>query len=373
MRRGKIVFAGILLAAAAGATLFAARPAAVPAVEALPASSYIKWVDFNVPADALDRSCRAAVTAHEEGLGASMPDLLACLAAGYWGNWKSYRAADLDRLMDRLRAGETLDGIGREYKDYPYYKEAYGAVLDGMVGDYAIALPGEDGEPRWQVKYGLKAYCPVAEGFRFSHCDDFGNARSFGYRRRHLGNDLMGSVGSPIVAVESGVVEELGWNQYGGWRVGIRSFDGRRYYYYAHLRKGAPYQPGLERGNVVQAGDVIGYLGMTGYSRTEDVNGMKVPHLHFGMQLIFDESQKTGNGEIWIDVCQLVNFLERNRSTVDRDDGGTNTSIFPPRSILRIRAAHPKKSGARPRSFLFRREAARRRKNASSLFYTRLV
>lgn len=72
----------------------------------------------------------------------------------------------------------------------------------------------------------------------------------------------------------------------------------------------------------MQAGDVIGYLGMTGYSNTEDVNGMKVPHLHFGMQLIFDESQKTGNGEIWIDVYQLVNFLERNRSTVDRGADG---------------------------------------------------
>ena len=125
---------------------------------------------------------------------------------------------------------------------------AVGAVLDGMVGDYAIALPDGDGEPRWQVKYGLKAYCPVAEGFGFSHCDDFGNARSFGYRRRHLGNDLMGNVGSPIVAVESGVVEELGWNQYGGWRIGIRSFDGRRYYYYAHLRKGAPTSRGSKRG-----------------------------------------------------------------------------------------------------------------------------
>ncbi len=46
-----------------------------------------------------------------------------------------------------------------------------------------------------------------------------------------------GSIGTPIVAVESGYIEALGWNQYGGWRVGIRSFDGKRYYYYAHLRK----------------------------------------------------------------------------------------------------------------------------------------
>ena len=43
---------------------------------------------------------------------------------------------------------------------------------------------------------------------------------------------------------------------------------------------------------------------------------MKVPHLHFGMQLIFDESQKEGNGEIWIDVYQIVRLLSGRRSTV---------------------------------------------------------
>ena len=38
------------------------------------------------------------------------------------------------------------------------------------------------------------------------------------------------------------------------------------YYYYAHLRKNYPYQSGLEVGRVVPAGDLIGYLGRTGYS-----------------------------------------------------------------------------------------------------------
>ena len=47
----------------------------------------------------------------------------------------------------------------------------------------------------------------------------------------------MGSIGTPIVAIESGYVEACGWNMYGGWRIGTRSFDGKRYYYYAHLRK----------------------------------------------------------------------------------------------------------------------------------------
>ncbi len=70
---------------------------------------------------------------------------------------------------------------------------------------------------------------------------------------------MMGLVGTPIIAVESGVVTALGWNQYGGWRIGISSFDGKRYYYYAHLRQNYPYAEGLEEGSVVTAGDVIGY------------------------------------------------------------------------------------------------------------------
>ena len=65
----------------------------------------------------------------------------------------------------------------------------------------------------------------------------------------------------PLSRRESGVVEAVGWNQYGGWRIGIRSFDGKRYYYYAHLRQNYPYAEGLAEGSVVTAGDVIGYMG----------------------------------------------------------------------------------------------------------------
>ena len=122
-----------------------------------------------------------------------------------------------------------------------------------------------------------------------------------------------------MICVESGYVEAIGWNQYGGWRLGIRSFDGKRYYYYAHLRKNYPYHKSLQEGSVVQAGDVIGYLGRTGYSRTENTNNIDDPHLHFGIQLIFDESQKEGNNEIWIDCYELVKFLAVNRSETVKD------------------------------------------------------
>lgn len=124
-----------------------------------------------------------------------------------------------------------------------------------------------------------------------------------------------------MIAVESGIVEAMGWNQYGGWRLGIRSFDKKRYYYYAHLRKNYPYQSGLKEGSPVQAGDVIGYLGRTGYSSKENTNNIDEPHLHFGIQLIFDESQKEGNNEIWIDCYELSKFLRLNQSLTAKTEG----------------------------------------------------
>ena len=54
------------------------------------------------------------------------------------------------------------------------------------------------------------------------------------------------------------------------------------------------------------AGDVIGYMGRAGYGTEENVNNIDTYHLHFGLQLIFDESQREGNHEIWVDVYPLV-------------------------------------------------------------------
>ena len=113
-------------------------------------------------------------------------------------------------------------------------------------------------------------------------------------------------------------MEAIGWNQYGGWRLGIRSFDGKRYYYYAHLRQNFPYCKDLEEGSVVTAGQVIGYMGHTGYSKKENVNNIDVTHLHWGLQLIFDESQKEGSNEIWIDCYSLTRFLYKNRSETEK-------------------------------------------------------
>lgn len=274
---------------------------------------YIHWVDFNCSMEAMEKALSLDVQSFEEEQHLSWISLLA-LAAVYTGGVPT---PDAVNRAAKVFAGEGPEAaLGENYKTYRYYEQAYTAALGGLVGSYAVELEDENGNRYWQPSYGLKAFSPIAAGYGYSHCDDFGVGRSYGFRRKHLGNDLMGGLGTPIVAVESGTVEAMGWNQYGGWRVGIRSRDGQRYWYYAHLRRGHPFAAGITEGAEVEAGQVIGYVGMTGYSTTPDTNGMSAPHLHFGLQLIFDESQKEGNNEIWVDVYPLVNLLERRRATV---------------------------------------------------------
>lgn len=278
---------------------------------------FIKWVDFKVPHEVLDQACQWDVKTHDQEVSLNWIELLACLASANGGDFSGYKASQMDELAGKLVAEETtIQEIAADRKYYSYYLEAYTAVLGGMVGEYEIQVPKEEGaeELVWEKRYGLKAFSPVAKGYEYYDYDDFGVARTYGYKREHLGHDMMGQTGTPIIAVESGYVEAMGWNQYGGWRLGIRSFDNKRYYYYAHLRQNFPYHKSLKEGSRVQAGDVIGYLGHTGYSAKENVNNIDTPHLHWGLQLIFDESQKEGNSEIWVDCYELTRFLSQNRS-----------------------------------------------------------
>lgn len=62
---------------------------------------------------------------------------------------------------------------------------------------------------------------------------------------------------------------------------------------------------------------------MTGYSTKKNVNNINIPHLHFGLQLIFDESQKEGTNQIWIDLYNLIEFLRQNKSEVYLEDKET--------------------------------------------------
>ncbi len=282
----------------------------------------ITWVDFGITPSALRLAYQYDVDSYETEVKLNWIELLAYAACKCGGNFTKKAEKDITSLADKLiNKEDTLENIVSSLEYYNYYLETYTAVLGGMVGEYEIEVADEtipEGK-RWEKKYGLKAFLPIAKNFPYNEYDDFGVSRTYGFTRNHLGHDMMGQTGTPIIAIESGYVEALGWNQYGGWRIGIRSFDKKRYYYYAHLRKNYPYHKSLKEGSVVTAGDVIGYLGHTGYSTVENTNNIKVSHLHVGMQLIFDESQKESNNEIWIDCYPLVQFLYKNRSETVKD------------------------------------------------------
>lgn len=279
-------------------------------------NSYIKWMSFDVPNAVMTQALKYDISMRNTETPVNWIELIAYSAAKNWGSFeKDKKSKTIDEAVKKIAAGAKMEELTKGLKLYDFYYEIYMAVLTEFAGEYEKVENGETIK-----KYGIKAFSPIASGYSYTHYDDFGRTRTYGYKRRHLGNDLMGSVGVPIIAIEDGYIEAIGWNQYGGWRIGIRSADKKRYYYYAHLRKGHPFTNGLKEGDYVKAGDCIGYLGMTGYSKKEDVNNIDKPHLHFGMQIIFDEKQKEGNNQIWIDVYEIINFLSKNRMPVVYDE-----------------------------------------------------
>ncbi|MCL2719207.1 MAG: M23 family metallopeptidase [Lachnospiraceae bacterium] len=282
-------------------------------------SAFITWVDFNISYEALSAAYELDVASYDQPVRINWIELLAYTGAKNGGKFGKGTVTTIKKAAAELSAGKTtIAQLTKDLNQYQYYYEAYEAVLGGMVGEFEIEREDENGVKTWKKLYGLKAFSPIAHGFPYSDYDDFGSSRNYGYSRVHLGHDMMGQIGTPIICIESGIIENLGWNQYGGWRIGIRSFDGKRYYYYAHLRQNYPYAEGLSEGDIVTAGDVIGYMGHTGYSKTENVNNIKTVHLHWGLQLIFDESQRDSDNEIWVDCYALTRFLYKNRSKAEK-------------------------------------------------------
>ncbi len=280
----------------------------------------IKYIDFTPNAAALRAASDYDISTYGTDRHIDWVELLAVWATKTGGSFDGFSEKKLSELIPPILSSDPRSVSGNE-KLYDYYYEAYDAVLGGMLGSYAKVKRAEDGSETMESLYGIRAFSPIAAGYWYQDYDDFGASRSFGYRRRHLGHDMMGSVGAPIIAMESGYVECCGWNVYGGWRIGIRSFDGKRYYYYAHLRRGHPYCD-IYEGKIIDAGEVIGYLGMTGYSTKEDKNNIDTPHLHVGLQIIFTPEQKDGYNQIWVDMYALTAFLSGKRAPTRLNKSG---------------------------------------------------
>lgn len=311
MKRAFCVFMGVLVIAISLMTLFGGRD--------ITDSNYIKYVEFNVTKSALQAAVDLDISSQSEKNKLDFITLLAYLGAKYGGDFTKYKYSDMTDFAQKLSNGESEESLTKDMQYYSYYKEAYGAALNGMVGAYEEEREDDSGNKVMEQKYGIRWFSPIAKTFPYSCYDDFGALRTYGYTRPHLGHDMMAAVGTPVIAVESGKVECMGWNRYGGWRIGIRSNDNKRYWYYAHLRQNRPFAENLKEGDTVKAGDVIGYVGRTGYSDTENTNGITESHLHIGLELVFNEKQKESDNEIWIDVSAITSVLEQHQSAVLRN------------------------------------------------------
>lgn len=119
---------------------------------------------------------------------------------------------------------------------------------------------------------------PLPKEISYEYNDSWGADRTYGGERTHEGIDIIADKGAPVVSVGEGEITNIGWNELGGWRIGVMGQDGI-YYYYAHLDK---YKKNIEKGQKVDEGDILGYVGNTGYG-PEGTSGKFVDHLHFGM------------------------------------------------------------------------------------------
>ena len=151
-------------------------------------------------------------------------------------------------------------------------------------GDF---LPITDTYPRHDGTNYQKGYVYFSDSWNYK--------RTYGGDRRHEGCDIMAEINErgryPVVSMTDGVVEHMGWLELGGYRIGIRSENGG-YFYYAHL---CDYASNLKEGDTVYAGQYLGTMGDTGYSKVEGTTGNFDVHLHISIYVTYNNVEYSIN------------------------------------------------------------------------------
>lgn len=155
------------------------------------------------------------------------------------------------------------------------------------------------------IKYFPIPKSTTDEKLKVSYSNSWMNERTYGGKRGHEGTDIMANENVaglfPIVSITDGVVNNIGWLEKGGYRIGITTPAGA-YFYYAHLDSYAD----LEIGDEVKAGDLLGFMGDTGYG-SEGTTGMFPVHLHLGIYIYQNEK------EISVNPYWILRYLEEHK------------------------------------------------------------
>ncbi|ANI91880.1 SPBc2 prophage-derived uncharacterized transglycosy lase YomI [Dietzia timorensis] len=151
-------------------------------------------------------------------------------------------------------------------------QQAAGQMANDFLGDELVPVVEEYGDVAGAAGVDLGSFGDAIPGGA-AHAPTVGAVTSsFGPRWGTFtnGTDFGAPIGTPLYAAKSGVVEEAGpASGYGLW-IRIRTDEGEL------LEYGHNNENFVQKGQRVQAGDVIGTVGNRG-----DSTG---PHLHFGVQ-----------------------------------------------------------------------------------------
>ncbi len=156
-----------------------------------------------------------------------------------------------------------------------------------------------------ELKYFPVPKSTTDKKLNVSYINSWMNERTYGGKRGHEGTDIMASENVsglfPVISITDGVVSNMGWLEKGGYRIGIVTSSGV-YFYYAHLASYAD----LEVGDQVKAGDLLGFMGDTGYGSEGTVGKFPV-HLHLGIYIYQDEK------EISVNPYWILRYLEEHK------------------------------------------------------------
>lgn len=178
-----------------------------------------------------------------------------------------------------VKSGEYLSVIAKKYNITVYeIKRLNNLTSDFLsVGQELKITEGEMPKPV-APSFLVDGFFPLPKGSYIPFGDTWGNSRQYGGDRVHEGTDIMAPKGTPIYSATNGKIVNYGWSELGGWRISVKTAEGYNVYY-AHMSK---YAPGLANGVTVKKGQLIGYVGNTGYGSV-GTSGKFASHLHFGI------------------------------------------------------------------------------------------
>jgi len=205
------------------------------------------------------------------------------------------------KAKQRIKTGPKMNEDEQQIYEILKYLDDIEKHPLALKTEYYTVVEHEDenGEIEHEIVY-LRT-----ERYSFQLRDDFGEERTFGGEREHMGNDLMSNIGTPIASMTEGVIEAIGWTELGGYRIGITSTTGA-YFFYAHMDD---FAPGMRKGKRISPGEVIGFVGDTGYG-PKGTTGQFAPHLHLQIGTEIDGEM------LWMNPYQVLIAFENRRVTL---------------------------------------------------------